>query len=375
MKVAVMGAGLSGLSCAIELERNGIRPAVFEKRSSVGNRFVNAELLVSIFSRPITDEISYLAEKHHLYLSPASNVKSLEINSPNQQAVIEGHLGFTTIRGRHQDSWEQQLVNQLNTPIHYDSNVSYEQLLREYTHVVVATGDAAYTQEISQFRVGSRAALKGVTVEGEFSRSKVACWFNCDFAPGGYGYFIPYSKKEANVVLAIPQPPSDKSQSGSLPHDLFRIEEDRWDLFFESVRKQLNQKLKVTDGFSVSNYIMGICETPRVGNTFFTGNCFGTLMPLLGFGQFPSVLSGIYAADDICGISHYTETTRALRTSFEQSLVLRRFMERLKNDDFDVIVSKMNGFWGQKLLASHKDVLKWIAYALRIWMAGSRLTP
>jgi thioredoxin reductase len=35
MKVAIMGAGLYGLSCAIALEKNSISPFIFERRSSV----------------------------------------------------------------------------------------------------------------------------------------------------------------------------------------------------------------------------------------------------------------------------------------------------------------------------------------------------
>ncbi|MGI6685225.1 MAG: NAD(P)-binding protein [Bacillota bacterium] len=32
-----MGAGLSGLSCAITLEQNGLYPVIFEHRRSVGD--------------------------------------------------------------------------------------------------------------------------------------------------------------------------------------------------------------------------------------------------------------------------------------------------------------------------------------------------
>lgn len=39
MKVTIMGAGISGLSCAITLEKNGIEPAIFEKMSKVRDRF------------------------------------------------------------------------------------------------------------------------------------------------------------------------------------------------------------------------------------------------------------------------------------------------------------------------------------------------
>lgn len=49
MKVAIMGAGLSGLACAIRLEQLGIYPDIFEKRGSIGDRFVNGEVLLTIF--------------------------------------------------------------------------------------------------------------------------------------------------------------------------------------------------------------------------------------------------------------------------------------------------------------------------------------
>jgi flavin-dependent dehydrogenase len=37
IKIAIMGAGLSGLSCAITLEQNGLYPVIFEHRRSVGD--------------------------------------------------------------------------------------------------------------------------------------------------------------------------------------------------------------------------------------------------------------------------------------------------------------------------------------------------
>jgi hypothetical protein len=43
VKIAIMGAGLSGLACALMLERNGIRPEIFESKGEVGDRFINGE--------------------------------------------------------------------------------------------------------------------------------------------------------------------------------------------------------------------------------------------------------------------------------------------------------------------------------------------
>ncbi|MCR3922120.1 MAG: NAD(P)-binding protein, partial [Firmicutes bacterium] len=95
MKIAIMGAGLSGLACAITLEQNGLFPDIFEHRRVVGDRFVNGEILLSLLNRPVLDSIAYFSEKHNIYLHPTANIKKLLLHSEQQQATIEGHLGFT----------------------------------------------------------------------------------------------------------------------------------------------------------------------------------------------------------------------------------------------------------------------------------------
>ncbi|MBC7106709.1 MAG: FAD-dependent oxidoreductase, partial [Firmicutes bacterium] len=35
MRVAIIGAGVAGLTCALELQRRGVVPEVFEQRPSV----------------------------------------------------------------------------------------------------------------------------------------------------------------------------------------------------------------------------------------------------------------------------------------------------------------------------------------------------
>lgn len=359
MEVAIMGAGLSGLACALELERQGFQPVIFEQRDSVGDRFVNGEVLLNVFSRPVTDEIAYLAEHHKIFLKPTANIKDLYIHSPKATAHIEGHLGFSNIRGRHHNSWEQQLAAQLETPITFNSTATYEDLLTKYSHVVVATGDAAYAQRISQFDVSTRAALVGATVEGDFSRYSVHAWLNNSFAPHGYGYLIPFSEQEANIVIAFPVDDEEVDKDYG---------ERLWRQFHRKVQTQLNQSLRVTDQFQVYNYLIGVCRTPRVGNTFLTGNCLGALSPWLGFGQFASLLSGVFAAWDIAGKGNYTDLTAPILQSHRNALVLRRFLERLDNEDYDVIVTKLDGFWGEYLFTTQRDVLKWLSYVLRLWL-------
>ncbi|MCF8564557.1 NAD(P)/FAD-dependent oxidoreductase [Alicyclobacillus tolerans] len=356
MRVAIMGAGLSGLSCAIELERHGIHPTILERRSRVGDRFINGEVFADIFSRPVKDEVRYLAENHQIYIQPPSNINELILYSPNQQATLKGPIGFVSIRGRHEESLENQLARQVKSKVHFNAEESYEDLLREYTHVVVATGDAEYVKRIQAFEVGLTVTLKGTTVEGAFSRARVICWFDQRFAPHtGYGFLIPFSEKEATLVLAYPE------YKGISAYD----KDELWKRFQDRASRDLGQSLKVTDSFEVNEYIMGIAESPRLGNTLFVGNCLGTIMPLMGFGQFPSILSGIYAALDICGIEKYEDLIASIRSSYYNSLALRRFVESLDNDGIDKVIKLLNGYWGYKLIHSKINFLKWAGYAVR----------
>lgn len=356
MDIAIMGAGLSGLACAITLEKNGIYPTIVEKRSQIGDRFVNGEVLLAIFSFPVHDCIASLSDEYGIYLKPTSNIQRLELYSKNESAFIDGNIGSTNIRGREEDSFESQLGKQIKSPIHFNSERTYEQLTQEFTHVIMATGDGAYAKEARNFKEDLAVSIKGATVEGSFDRYSVMAWIDYDLAPYGYCFLIPYSKNEANISLAIPNPSKNKNSNI----------DQLWDSFYRKVRIQLSQELPITDQFHITNYPIGICESPRIGNTFFVGNCFGTMMPFMGFGQYASILSGVYAAYDICGLGRYDELMKPLRKSYEDSIVLRRAMEQLSNDGLDKIIRSLQGYWGEKLFHTKRvNPLKTASYLLR----------
>lgn len=110
MKVTIMGAGMSGLSRAITLEKHGITPTIFEKRSRGGDRFVNGGAMFSLLNRPVKNCIHYISEKLGIELKPLTIVNKLIIHSKNETSTIDGKLGYSNIRGRHEDSYENQLA-------------------------------------------------------------------------------------------------------------------------------------------------------------------------------------------------------------------------------------------------------------------------
>jgi flavin-dependent dehydrogenase len=355
IKVAIMGAGLSGLACAITLEKNGIKPKIFEKRRQVGDRFVNCEILLSVLTKPIDDSIAYFSENHGINLKPAGNIRQLIIHSEHRQAYIRGHLGFTNTRGRHPNSFERQLEKQVKSKIIFNSKHSYEELLQDFTHVVMATGDASYAARVQDFREDLTVTLRGAIVSGDFDRYTVRAWLNNKLAPKGYGYLIPISENEANIVIGYP----DYAENQQLDtHAL-------WERFYQNVCSIYGQDLRITDNFEINKYIIGICKYPRIGNTFFTGNNFGSIMPFLGFGQFASLYSGVQAAKDICGMGNYEESIKPLRNSYQHSIVFRRAMEKLNNSKFDFMVEGLNGPLGNRVFNSNKNILKIASYLLK----------
>lgn len=355
MKIAIMGAGLSGLACAITLEKHGISPTIFEKRRRVGDRFVNCEILLPVLTRPIKDPIAYFAENHGIFLKPVSNISQLVIHSENQMAQIKGQLGFTNLRGRHRNSFENQLAKQVKSKIIFNSKYTYENLLQDFTHVVMATGDAAYASKMQDYRQDLTVTLKGAVVTGSFDIYTVRAWLNYQLAPKGYGYFIPMSEKEANIVIGYPDYPENQEYDAN----------ELWERFYESVCRVYSQNLRIKDRFQVSRYIIGICKYPRIGNTFFTGNNFGSVMPFLGFGQFAAIYTGIKAAEDICGISDYKEDTRQLKESYKNSLVLRRSLEKLDNPGLDLFVKGLNSPLGNRVFNSNRNILRIASYLIR----------
>ena len=59
-----MGAGLAGLSCSYEIEKNGIIPTVFEKKRRIGEDVDFNISTLKLFDRMYEDPIKYVKDKY-----------------------------------------------------------------------------------------------------------------------------------------------------------------------------------------------------------------------------------------------------------------------------------------------------------------------
>ncbi|MDK2801229.1 MAG: hypothetical protein PWQ70_2848 [Clostridiales bacterium] len=340
MRAAIMGAGLSGLCCAYILEKYGYNFDIFEDKNCVGDRFVNGEIIMEVLDRPTENIFAELAMEYGLYLKATNVINKLIINSPKETATIDSFIGYITIRGRHEQSLEQQIASNIKKRIHFNSNKTAEQLLKDYDTVVLATGDGSYSKKFQKYAVHIPINLRGATIEGEFDPNTVVAWLNNHFAPQGYAYLIPFNENEANVVIAYPNYEHNKKYSI----------DKLWDNFLNS----FNFRFRITDQFQITDYQIGIAQKCRVDNILFVGNCFSTTMPFLGFGQTATVLSGIYAGMDICGKGKYEKHIKKLRNSYYNSLALRREMEKFNNNHYDRLVKILQTRLGQKVFTNKK---------------------
>ncbi|HUW64304.1 MAG TPA: FAD-dependent oxidoreductase [Spirochaetia bacterium] len=96
MRVAVVGAGVAGLACAVTLERLGVETHVFEQGDRPGQAFAHVGVVMPVMHRPIVDVARELKHVYGLDLRPLSQVRRIRMYGPTVQRDLTGpDLGFT----------------------------------------------------------------------------------------------------------------------------------------------------------------------------------------------------------------------------------------------------------------------------------------
>lgn len=326
MKVAILGAGLSGLACAKYLEDNNIEPVIYERRHRVGERFPNMEAVMQLMYRPIKDPVIYLNKKYNLNLLPGGITHSLEIYSPNHKATFTGYnIGYTSIRGHDDRSWECQLAKQIKTKIHFNSTATWQELDKDFDWIIIATGDPTISRELGVWKTDIEAFLKGCIVKGKFELGVSKIWLNTKLSKNCMVYFAPFDTNEGSYcTVAIPS------------------SQEELDILWSRTIEELNFVPLPQTEFKLEEYKLGRVSTRQIGKILLTGAAGGFVEPFMGFGQISSLLSGIHAAESIITGKDYNKLTAWFNKQYAYSLTLRRYVNSLDNKGFDRIVSSLN---------------------------------
>lgn len=361
MKVAILGAGISGLTCAHELERNGIMPDVFEIRNKSGEMFAHVGAMMNLLIRPKSDPVKYLEEEFHIKLKPLAKMKKVEMCMPGVTKEITGNLGYFFLRGQYQGSVESQLTQMVKTKINYNVKADYEELSKQYDYVVVCDGSGHVAKSLGLWDNLFFSLLRGAIVLGEFDTNKLVMWFNKKYNDTGYAYLTPFSNDMASLVLIV---------RNIAPEEL----DDYWHLFWEN--ENFDRRFKMIESFTLE-HSAGYVYPHQLNNILFAGNAGGFLEPFLGFGQMTAIRTGYYAAQAIAKNKDYEKLLEPIKTDISRSTMIREYMNIAGNPAISWVTRAVTlpGI-KQIIYNSSIDVLKYTTALMKFFdkLGGERIS-
>lgn len=327
MKVAIIGAGVTGLSCALECERLGIHPDIFERDHTVGWEWQSVSFWPSMFYRSLGDLMDRFRKDYKISITAMNECKNIIMKSPTQTASIDGNLGYFIARGKGEESLESQLRRVLRqSAVHVNHNMDYKDLSKKYDWVVVATGNDRAARELGVWEDEGVVHMIGGLLLGKFNPESSTIYFDTTYAGSGYARLTPFSSTQALVGL-------------------YTIGLDRADmirLFSRFLEKENLAGLELTFTQIPPPFTTGKVKKYRVGNILLAGRAAGLTERLIGVGAPEAIVSGVMAARAIVNKDNYAKTSKTVRKHVENISSFRKIVEKYNNDDFDKLIAVLD---------------------------------
>lgn len=343
MKIAIIGSGVSGLSCAYRLNQLGIRPVIFERRSIIGEAINLCGIHLHCFNHLHNRPLQYFNRKYNLKLKPMSEVRKLTMYAGDKEVSIQGHLGYIFNRGAARTSLEYQLFSQVDAELYMDTYIPdtmIEDIAREFDSVVIATGTADIPDSLGIVDDSTPILLRGGLLEGKYETGAITTWVNTDYSGHFYVYLVSISECRSILYLL-----ADNITSNDL--DFY------WKKMITTEAIQ-NNFLETWVGEFHSIRL----KTNRLGNIYFVGNAGGMTDDFLGFGIINSIAGGIIAADAIVRGESYEKSIKPILTQVDQLHNLRLLANKMDERGWKRFIS-FAGMPGVRHLVYKHSLIKY----------------
>jgi flavin-dependent dehydrogenase len=346
LKIAIIGAGVAGISCALECERLGMPAEIFERHHSAGWIWPSVSVWPDIFTRRYShDPLKYLKDSYNINIKASLDAKKYIMKSPKAEVTIEGNLGISFFRGKEVNSIENQLLRELcKTPVHYNTLANYKELSEKYDYVVVATGKDHEAKELGVWEMDERISIIGGIALGSFSHDTSTIYFNREYSGSGYARLSSFSDSQAILSLYI-------IDNGNF--DLQQLDVNRkFQLFLE---KEKLDSLELMYRLITPSFSTGKVSRFQIGNVLLAGRSAGLTDRVLGTGGIEAIISGVLAARAVILGEDYAKLLSPIKEHIENISILRKYTTNFTNEDFDKMVSVL-GTHGIKQLIYNTEI-------------------
>ncbi|NIO22607.1 MAG: NAD(P)-binding protein [Candidatus Aenigmarchaeota archaeon] len=314
--IKIAGAGISGLTAAINLAKNGYDVTVYEKDKSF-----TRDNICAVRNYDLTEDALEEFGKFGVELRPQSKVNKVIKFSPTQS--IEEHSKKTIFyifeRGPNKNSIENQLYRQAKD---LDVKISMGEPVNEKDVDIVATGG----RRMDIFAYGH--------IYSELDTSKDTAYIIYDnlYAPKGYIYILTANGR--TVIVSV-----------SFDRKKFRYLPVNFSIFLRKnnvIRDLVGREEPVNKISGFGNY--DIVKNAKEEGRYHVGERGFFMDASKGFGIRYAVITGHLASESIAKNLDYNKLwKRVLKEELDRNFKRRILLNRFANKDYDLMLKKIGG--------------------------------
>jgi len=314
-KIIIAGAGISGLTTAINLAKKGFDVKVFEKNEKIGTISSICALRNYDLNSDAIRELNVCG----VNLKSSGKIKKVVKFSPNENVEEYSNdvIFYVLERGVSENSIESQLYIQA---LDIGVDFVFGKSLEENEAAIVATGP----RRVDIFAYGH------IYKNFDFEKDKLYIVYNNLYSPKGYTYILSSRGKCLICTVSF-----DKRNFKYIPLNFnFLLRKN------ELIKKHVGRKnpMKVVRGYG--NF--DLPRTAKKNGKLYVGEAAGFQDASKGFGIRYAVISGYLAAQSIINKEDYDNLWKTeFYKELKRNLKRRVKINRLTNKDYDYLLRNM----------------------------------